>query len=68
MNIPFSDCRNLQEPVNGYLSSKTVSHGSYVTVYCNSGYMLSGERSLNCADGSLSESIGTCQAGVQICW
>lgn len=62
--IFFSDCARLPRPKNGILSSTVVKHGSSVTVSCNSGYTLSGERILVCSSGSWSGRIGTCEAGM----
>ena len=61
--LPFSDCDDLVAPTQGFLSSTSNVHGSHVTVSCNNGYSLSGERTLVCLSGSLSGTIGTCDAG-----
>lgn len=58
-----SDCRGLVAPKNGSLSASAVVHGRHLTVSCNAGYTLSGDRSLVCSSGSLSGKIGTCEAG-----
>ena len=62
----ISDCDDLIAPLYGSLSSNSVSHGNIVTVSCNRGYSLLGERTIVCTSGSLSLSIGTCEAGTVI--
>ena len=57
----LSDCSGLVAPAYGSLSSKAASHGNHVTVSCNTGYKLSGERTLVCSSGSWSGNIGTCE-------
>ena len=59
----ISDCDDLIAPLYGSLSSNRVSHGNIVTVSCNKGYTLLGERTIACTSGSLSSSIGTCETG-----
>ena len=61
--LPFSDCDDLVAPAQGFLSSTSIVHAKRVTVSCNNGYSLSGERTLFCFYGSLSGTIGTCNAG-----
>ena len=63
IKLPFSDCDDLVAPTHGFLSSTSIVHGSHVTVSCNNGYSLSGERTLICLSGSLSGTIGACDAG-----
>ena len=56
----FSDCSGLIAPVHGFLSSNFTSHGGHVTVSCDRGYELSGERIIECSSGSWSGNVGVC--------
>ena len=60
MKLSISDCSGLIQPEHGLLSSNFTLHGSYVTVSCDPGYRLSGDRILGCSSGSWSGNVGAC--------
>ena len=60
MKLSISDCSGLIQPEHGSLSSNFALHGSHVTVSCDPGYKLSGDRILGCSSGSWSGNVGAC--------
>ena len=62
-NSLFSDCNDLVAPVHGYISSTQITHGKHVTVSCNTGYSLVGDKTLVCLSGTLTGPVGSCKAG-----
>ena len=56
----ISDCSGLVAPEHGSLSSNFALHGRHVTVSCDLGYKLSGDRTIVCSSGLWSGNVGTC--------
>ena len=60
-----SDCSVLKAPIHGSLSSSLKAHDTYVSVSCETNFTLVGKSNLRCVSGSWSETVGTCERGIQ---
>ena len=55
------NCGNPGEPVNGYTNDSVFTYQSTVQYYCNEGYQLSGDSSIECtANGNWSNTLPNC--------
>ena len=55
------DCGNPGEPVNGYTNDNVFTYQSTVQYYCNEGYQLSGDSSIQCtANGNWNNTLPNC--------
>ena len=55
------DCGNPGEPVNGYTNDNVFTYQSTVQYYCNEGYQLSGDSSIECtANGNWNNTLPNC--------